>query len=182
MPNAQSLVREYFGPLRGLPCWHVTAEYGSWLSLRFGQPHLKIREADPRARVKTMQRRAVFVEGDFLLWVELGAWQLMHGAEVAFHSEQSRAYLRRAAARLDGQKLTHIKLSPGKPETEFTFDSGSTLVVRPADGAEPEESLWHVYSESKCLSLLAGGALEYGSTRRSVPRRVAEIGSVSYAA
>jgi hypothetical protein len=182
MPGSQSVLREYFRPVAALPCWHVTAEYGSWLSLRFGSPHLEIREGIPEARLKAMRSRAVSIEGDFLLWIELGAWELLQDGKSAFHSEQTRSYLRRAAARLDGQKLTQVKISDGVPETVFTFDFGSTLVVHPTHAAESADPLWHLYSDSRCLSLLASGELEYGPTRRAASRKAIHAGNISYAA
>ena len=171
MTATSSLLRKYFEPLKNLPCWDVTAEYGSWLSLHFGQPHLKIRERDSESKLKSMRRRAVFVESEFLLWVEMGAWDLFDEGKRAFHSEQSRGYLRRAAARLDAQQISRVELMADTVSTVWTFDLGGQLIVRPTESAKPDEPLWHIYGKDRCLSLLANGVLEHGSLDRNCAYR-----------
>lgn len=181
MATAGALIREYFGPLRRLPCWHVTAEYGSWLSLRFGRPRLDVREGNPKAKSERLRRRNVFVEGDFLLWVEMGAWDLLENGKRSFHSEQPRSYLRRAAASLESQKIVGVELDANPTSTVLTFDFGSSLHIRPTDDAEPDEALWHLYSRKRCLTLLANGNLEHGLSANRKPRR-ATATALTYAA
>ena len=159
----------------------MTAEYGSWLSLRFGQPHLRIREGTPEAKLKSLKRRAVFVEGEFLLWVEMGAWKMSEERKRLFHSEQSRGYLHRAARRLDGQKLARVEIKPTPLGTIFTFDHGCKLHVCAAEGASSDEALWHIYGLDKCLSLLADGTLEYGPSKGNKRHRMS-VRNVDYAA
>jgi hypothetical protein len=178
MTTANALVREYFGPLDGLPCWHVTAEYGSWLSFRFGQPHLDVREGAPESKTKRLKRRRVFVEGTFLLWVEMGAWEILEDGKRLFHSEQSRRYLRRAAAHLEAQKVQQVTLVANPISTVFSFDFGSELRIRPTEDAESDEPLWHLYTQKRCLSLLASGTLEHGLSANSKPRRIAARSTV----
>ena len=180
MATASALIREYFGPLRALPCWHVTAEYGSWLSLRFGRPRLDVREGNPKARSARLKRRRVFVEGDFLLWVEMGAWDLVENGKRRFHSEQTRDSLRRAAGCLESQKLVRVELSTTPTKTVFTFDFGSQLRIRPTEDAEPDEALWHLYSRKRCLSMLANGTLEHGLLANRRPGR-ATAAALTYA-
>lgn len=180
MPSSRSLLREYFGQVADLPCWHVTAEFGSWLSLHFGQPRLEVREANPNSRALALRRRAVHVVGDYLLWIEMGAWELHQSGCAAFHSEQSRAKLRRAAGCLDGQKVVAVRVS-GR-STEITFDFGSVLRVNPTSGAEPDETLWHMYARDNCLSLSADGKFEYGPSTAPPAKRILVAGSVAYAA
>lgn len=181
MTTAHTLIHEYFGPLTDLPCWHTTSEFGSWLSLRFGQPRLDIREGNPDAKSDRLKRRRVDVEGDFLLWIEMGAWELVENQERLFHSEQPRASLRRAAARLEGQKVSGVEILTAPFCTVFKFDLGSTLHVRPAEDAEPDEPLWHLYTRDHCLSLLANGRFQYGLF---VSRRLRHTAAraISYAA
>src|SRR5215213_4517459 len=162
MATPSSLLREYFGPLQGLLSWHGTAEFGTWLSLSFGQPRLTVREGKPQAVSKLLRRRRIFVEGDFLLWIEMGAWELFEDGRRLFHSGQSRRSLRRAAARLEAQRITRVEITADPVGTVFSFDLGSQLHVRPTEDAEPDEGLWHLYSSDRCLSLLANGTLTHG--------------------
>ena len=181
MATTRALLREYFAPLASMPCWNVTAEFGSWLSLCFGQPRLEIREGNPDSKLKNLRRRAVFVEGEFLLWVEMGAWQLLENGKLLFHSGQARKYLRRAAGHLDSQKLLRVELTTDPARTVFAFDHGSELHVGPTADSEPDEPLWHVYGAGKCLSLLADGTLEHGASHDRKPRRTTARASVHVA-
>ena len=181
MATTRALLREYFQPLEKLPCWNVTAEFGSWLSIRFGQPHLLVREGNPKSKLKGLRRRAVFVEGEFLLWIEMGSWRLLEDGKQLFHSEQARAYLRRAAARLDSQKLSRIELTLHPSKTVFAFDHGSELHVQPTEKAQPDEALWHMYGAGRCLSLLANGIFEHGATQNRKPRQTTARASIHVA-
>lgn len=158
----QELLGHYFSPLNELPCWNATAEYGSWIRLQFGAPHLNIREGNPASTISSMKRRAVFVAGDFELWIEMGAWEMFENGKRVFHSEQPRNQLRRAAGRLNGQKLLKVELVVHPMATVFSFDEGSQLKVCATTDAKPDEPLWHVYSASNFLSLLASGTCEHG--------------------
>ena len=165
--------RRYFDRIARQPCWHATAEYGTWLSLNFGQPKLVIREGNPSSKSELMRRRKVTVQGDGLLWVEMGAWELREGRRRLFHSEQSRSFLRRAAARLDGQILVRLEVQTSPLRSTFSFDHGSVLSVWAHETNEDDDPLWHIYGGRGCLSLLAGGKVEYGHGNSQSPRRVA---------
>lgn len=158
----QERLSQYFSPLSELPCWNATAEYGSWIRLQFGTPHLNIREGNPASTINGMKRRAVFVAGDFELWIEMGAWEMFENGKRVFHSEQSRNQLRSAAGRLNGQKLLKVELVSQPMTTVFVFDEGTQLKVCSTADAKPDEPLWHVYSAGDCLSLLANGTCKHG--------------------
>jgi hypothetical protein len=146
MATPSSLLREYFSPLKGPLSWDATAELGTWLSLRFGQPRLTVREARPEAVSRLLRRRRVFLEGGFLLWIEMGQWELLEKGRRLFHSGQSRRSLRRAAARLEAQRISRVEITADPVGTVFSFDLGSQLHVRPTEDAEADEALWHLYS------------------------------------
>ena len=158
----QELLSQYFSPLNELPCWNATAEYGSWIRLQFGAPHLNIREGNPASTISGMKRRAVFVAGDFELWIEMGAWEMFDNGKRVFHSEQSRNHLRRAAGRLNGQKLLKVELVAQSMTTLFVFDEGTQLNVHATTDAKPDEPLWHVYSAGDCLTLFTSGNCKTG--------------------
>ncbi|HKV09949.1 MAG TPA: hypothetical protein VJ725_17550 [Thermoanaerobaculia bacterium] len=176
MATPSSLLREYFSPLKGLLSWEGTAEFGTWLSLRFGTPRLTVREGKPEAVSKILRRRRVFLEGDFLLWVEMGAWEVFEEGKRRFHSGQSRRSLRRAAAWLEAQAISRVEITTDPVGTVFFFDLGSELHVRPMADAEPDEDLWHLYSRDRSLSLMPDGTLEHGpltsKSRRTKARDV----------
>lgn len=181
MSTAEQVVRRYFGSLADLPSWNATAEYGSWLSLSFGKPHVVVREANPRSRAKSFRRRRTFVQGDYFLWIEMGDWEYFERRKRLSSSRQRRTHLRRTAAMLEAQKLTRFELKPTTRESVFTFDQGGLLRVWPARDAKPNEPLWHLYVKQNCLSFLADGTLEHGPGSSPNPKRV-QATAVKYAA
>jgi hypothetical protein len=165
MPTSQSVISEHFAEVVGRPCWQVSSEYGTWLSLNFGQPSLHIREGNPEARLTSMQRRQATIRGSSLLWVEMGGWELLKKSKRLFHSGQSRGYLRKAASQLDGQLLDRVEIIASPLQTSFFFDHGSELRVFIHPESSRDEPLWHLYTGENCLSLLANGILEHGLAR-----------------
>jgi hypothetical protein len=181
MSRSLSIVRSYFRPIFGQPSWHGSAEFGSWLTINFGDPHLVVREAVPDAKARALQRRVAVVEGAHRLWVEMGAWKLHIGKRQFAHSEQSRRQLQRAAATLEGQKLHEIQISAKPLVTKFVFDEGAILSVSATHDAQPDEGLWHLYSGTRVLVLHASGELQYGALSRNAPSKC-KVESLRYAA
>jgi hypothetical protein len=146
MPSTSTLLAEYFGPIMSVPCWNVTAEYGSWLRLNFGAPRPAPREG----------------QGTSELWIEMAAWEIHDEHRKLFHSNQARSMLRRAAVRLEGLALLSVQLSPGLMSTDFEFSDGTLLQTKPTERESPDEPLWHLYTDDRCLSYLTNNQLEYG--------------------
>ncbi len=164
MTYTQSLFTDYFGQLAGRPCWEATAEFGTWLSLSFGKPHVRIHEGNPDSQSEHQRRRQAYIQGDFLLWFEMGEWEYFEDDKRKFHARQSRAQLRRAAARLQSQCLCGVQLVALPAEMVFDFDLGGRLRVRPSPKAEPDDPLWHLYAYERCLTFLASGTLVHGAS------------------
>lgn len=163
--KSTSILRGYFRKVSGLPCWGVQSEFGTWLSLEFGEPRLDIKEAIPDS--KFLNRRRVFVKGPYSLWIEMGSWELYEkGSRPIFHSGQVRKQLRRAAARLSGQILIGISQSKRPVVTEFTFDHGYRLRVTAYYRARKDEPLWHLYTKRGVISLRMDGKLEHGIAKQ----------------
>jgi len=156
----------------GLPCWEASSEFGTWLSLRYGQPQIKVREGNPSGENERQRRRRVFVDGDFLLWVEMGEWEYFEHGKRKYHSGQSRTCLRRVAARLQSQCVSSVDVIELPATVRFEFDMGGCLVVRAEKNAEPDDSLWHIYAFGDCLTMRANGKLEYGESKSKRLRKV----------
>jgi len=172
MTTTLSLFRDYFGLMGSLPCWDASSEFGTWLSLSYGQPKVKVREGNPAGDTARQRRRRVTMEGDFLLWFEMGEWEYFEDGKRKYHSEQSRAYLRRVAARLQSQCLSSVAVLELPAVVRFEFDLGGTLLVRSSMDAEPGDPLWHLYAFDRCLTLRADGVLEHGRSASKNMRKV----------
>lgn len=172
MTTTSSLFRDYFGQLEGLHCWQVSSELGTWLSLSFGQPHVRVREDNPHGKSERLRRRHAYVEGDFFLWFEMGEWEYYEKGKRRYHSGQSRAYLRRTAARLQSQCIARVQLVEQPAKMVFDFDLGGQLLVRPASDAAQDDPLWHLYAHDRCLTLLANVTLEHGESNNNKPARL----------
>ena len=160
--QGSSTVRRHFSRISGHPCWGVTAEYGSWLGLNFGPPTLHVREGVSDSGQGGLQRRRVFVEGRYRLWIDLCDWTIFEDGRRRFHSAQPRAALRRAAAHLDGQILQHFSLELRPLRCSFGFDQGITLVTERCADARRDDELWHFYSPRTYLGLRSDARLEFG--------------------
>ena len=133
--------------------------------MRFGKPYIEVVEGNAESKSERLRRRRVFVGGEFLLWFEMCEWEYFENGKCRFNSGQSRAQLRRLAARLQSQALTAVQLEKLPPEMSFDFDLGGQIRVRPAPAAEEDDALWHLYTSDKCLTMFADGRLQHGLSK-----------------
>jgi hypothetical protein len=141
------VIAEHFRPVIGLPAWHVHRGHGSFLTLEFGQPHLRIYGPGPR----TLQadrlgptRRLVVAKGEWHLWIYCCAWQVFQDDRLIAHSESSDAEITDAPAVLNGQIIQTVSLAENTAQTTFTFDLGATLLTAPY-GKDDEDEQWFLY-------------------------------------
>jgi hypothetical protein len=156
--------------LYGKPCWGVSPGFGSFLTLEFGEPHLEVREpvaankgASPRVR-KNLVRRAVYVHGEWHLWIYCCDWQVFSGNK-RIGDSSNRAKIRLAAEFLSGQALTGFSVKLPKVSCVFEFDLGATLKTRAYDNKSEQ---WLLYEPShKVLTVRADG--HYKHRRSDLP-------------
>jgi hypothetical protein len=167
--TSSNLVDQVFQPVYGLPCWNVDYGVGSFLTLEFGQPHLRIEE--PResksqsSRVRKLSaRRHVFLHGDWHLWLQFCEWHVYTGNKLIGDSaleSSSKRRIARAARELDGQQLLQVTIDPSHGTSVMTFDLGSRLETKPY---EPNSIQWMLYEwNGKVLTYCANGRLRYAS-------------------
>ena len=124
--------------LRGKPAWGVKKGQGSFLTFEFGEPRLVIREpvAAPSTRSlkvrRRLERRHVYVAGQWHLWVYMCEWKVLSGDRVVGDCTSTRR-INRAAKFLDGQALSDITLAKRGVRTTFRFDLGGILETRSHD-------------------------------------------------
>jgi hypothetical protein len=162
-----NIVQARFQALYGLPCWNVRPGYGSFLTMEFGDPHLKIREpreAPDRSLPvqRANARRQVTIRGEWHLWIYCCQWHVYRGDKLIGESaleSSSKKPIVRAAEELDGQKLIHVSVDAQKAHTMFQFDLGSRLETRPYDDASEQ---WMLYEPAgNVLSFRADGHYSY---------------------
>ncbi|MBA3811806.1 MAG: hypothetical protein H0X27_09255 [Caulobacteraceae bacterium] len=141
-----------FAPMIGLPAWRVHHGFGSFLTLEFGQPHLKIYEpivASAKACDRVRQqlaRRRITPTGEWHLWIYCCHWRMLSdGAEIAW-SEASDDTIGRAASDLDGRLLTGLEVDPPRGTSVFHFEGGRSLRTWPYDGGLEEQWMLHMKS------------------------------------
>ena len=150
LAGRMKIVEKTFAPLASLPCWGVKRGHGTFLTFEFGDPSLEIREpitpeesVEPEVR-RLLRRRLAYAKGQWHLWVYCCAWRVTEGTrEVGDWSSDRR--IDRAAAFLNGQKLTAVKLNPRGARTTFTFDLGGSLETQPYDRRGEQ---WLLYEPS----------------------------------
>jgi hypothetical protein len=171
MSAYRNLLARRFRNLRGLPCWLVHGNFGTWLSLYFGRPSVVVREGKPSSSSRFSKRRRAFVEGEFLLWIEMADWEYTEPPRLRIQPT-SRQRIRKAAALLQGQVLSAIATRKRPLEVTFHFDEGGALRVWRGADLKPDDPLWHLYLRGRGISLLANGAIS--GARRGLPKIRAE--------
>lgn len=143
-------IDDAFGPVLKLPCWGVKGGYGSFLTIEFGEPSLRIREPrlpseDTSSTVRRMlSKRLVTVRGQWHLWIYCCDWQVLSGGAIVGDSS-SKESVDEASAVLDGQRLIEVCRGRGPATWQFSFDLGATLRTRPYDGNSEQ---WFLYEPS----------------------------------
>lgn len=154
--HAQSydIIGQVFSPLYGKPCWNARPGYGSFLTMEFGEPYLKI--VEPRLPdddasdwlKKHRARRQISVMGDWHLWIYCCQWHVFTGSELVGESDlqgSTKECIQRAANELDGQKLVRVSVIPENGTATFEFDLGSRLETQPYDENSDQ---WLLYEPS----------------------------------
>jgi hypothetical protein len=166
-------LRDRFSPLKDLPAWGSSSWYGSWLRLNFGKPHLVIVESPKGTNARRKGAREVHVVGAHNFSLDMCRWRILDGKRRRFHSDQSRMFLLRAGAFLEGRTLLGISLAVRPLEFQLRFEGDATLVVKPYNRAPHSDPLWHLYTGDQYLGLVAGRRLFYRRLSKSPLRSVA---------
>lgn len=162
------MIKSIFEKLYNYPCWSVKQGYGSFITLEFGQPHLKIRE--PRDAVNThsemvkraLAKRLVTVCGEWHLWIYCCSWKIYLYDKFLAESESSRRKIQNALWDLDGQKLVNMELDNKTGDTTFLFDLGGRLKTTHYEGELYD--LWHLYEPNgNILTIRNDGKFNYDS-------------------
>jgi hypothetical protein len=186
-----------FEPVLGLHAWGVSHGYGSFVTLEFGNPELRIQT--PRlvpihldgAPSKT-ERRVVRARGQWHLWIYCCDWSISINEIQLAHNESDDARIERALSILNGQILTNVSVK-GATQTTFDFDLGAALTTwaSPPDSYDGEDvEQWYLYEpDGQVLALRSDGYVSLGPGNRTedehdwFPRtlgvRKPEIGSSS---
>ena len=162
--------------LRGLGIV-VQKGVGSFITMEFGEPELRIEEPRPwnahtsgGDRHRTM-RRLASVYGEWHLWIYCCEWTLeADGIELAW-CESDDVTIERALGVLNGQALTQVEVREDS-QTRFQFDLGCVLITRPAPkGSYSNEpvSQWMLYQPGGDVLAVRGDG-SYSIHDRHTPR------------
>lgn len=115
---------DVFSQIYGLPAWQVRKGVGSFLTLEFGEPYLRIRapylsQSESPAVQTHAARRQVTVAGQRHLWIYMCNWTIStNGIELA-HNEASDTAIEKATQYLGGQILLSVTVEPQAAKTVF---------------------------------------------------------------
>jgi hypothetical protein len=168
--NTASIV-DVFRPLQNQMCWGCKRGYGSFLTIEFGAPHLRIREPFLEGDVsegKHKQRllgRRVRVVGDWHLWIQDASWRFEVGQAKIESSRFDAAKLDAALPLLDGQRLTSVEFDVARQELHWSFDGDGHLFAWPDDEAEGD--CWSLFAvDESSVSCRTDGTLVYDRSGR----------------
>ena len=153
-----------FKQLLGKPCWGVKRGCGSFLTIEFGQPHLKIYE--PRVTTSTSKkvqasaaRRQAYVRGDWHLWIYCCDWSVSDGSNKLVGDTYSRKSIDLAAKFLNGQALVASTLISRGMRTVLEFDLGARLETKRYNRTDEQ---WMLYEPGgKVLTVRADKHYSY---------------------
>lgn len=156
-------VEDTFSEMYGLPTWQVRKGVGSFLTLEFGAPHLRIREPyssrseSPAAR-RLAARRQVTVSGQWHLWIYMCNWTISANGLQLADNEASNAAIDRAIRYIDGQKLESVEVMRKDMKTVFQFDLGGNLATWPyADEEVQSDAQWILYDHGAKMTRSLNG-------------------------
>jgi hypothetical protein len=142
--QVSDVLRDVCGQL----CWGVEWDSQLNLSMSFGDPHLRIREPvrneQPDAPVGLLAYRMVKSRGRWWLWIFCAYWKLTLPDIAPVTGATPEHRIRRALARLNGQRLTAVEVKLKTSATRFTFDLGAILVVCRIGPAE-DGDMWTLH-------------------------------------
>jgi len=143
----------FASPIIGHPAWGAKQGYGSFLTIEFGEPALRVKEYNSERRGF---RRQAYVEGQWHFWIYCCEWRFSASGQPIAWSEDGRDDIARATSILDGQKLTKILVSPADGRSRFEFDLGGLLETWPV-GDDPTTEQWYIYGPEAVFAYRADG-------------------------
>jgi hypothetical protein len=156
-------IADFMRPAVGKPCWLVQHGHGSFVTMEFGEPHVKIdgpvlMHVHIKGAPERSPRRLAYVHGDWHLWVCCCHWSLTLNRIQLAHNESDDITMNRALGVLNGQILTAVEIEPGS-RTRFSFDLGCSFRTYPAPPGsyctEPAEQ-WRWDTRSGPVLLVRG--------------------------
>jgi len=155
-------------PMIGHVAWGTKQGYGSFVTIEFGEPELKIHEwhSDERGL-----RREAYVQGQWHIWIYCCEWRVFVDDQAIAWSEDGREDIARATANLDGQKLSKIAVFPSAGRSRFEFDLGGIVETWPV-GDDPTTEQWYIYGPDSVFAYRADGqySLQPADTPREMTR------------
>lgn len=155
-----------FSSLIGTPAWSVAAEFGTYITMQFGTPHLYIRDPiTPSAAASDivaaqLRKRKVVIKGDFQFSILNCKWQIRIGSSSASSFESNLDEIHPIVDQLNGQILKSVMVDHVTKRTDLRFDLGGILEMSPDDEMGPEEVQWTLYiGENKSISYTTDGKI-----------------------
>jgi hypothetical protein len=131
-------IHDVFKPIIGLHAWQVRQGHGSFLTLEFGKPHLRIRE--PKLNISSeldsvkelFRRRKVIVAGEWHLWIQYAKWKIETENDHVSDLEEDRNVVMKVLEELDGQILLGVEVNVPEQFIMLNFDLGPKLRMFPS--------------------------------------------------
>lgn len=166
-----------FSPLIGNLVWNVHRGEGRYLTMEFGNPHLRV--VEPRghtsATSKRLQRwsrmRGVYVYGDWALFIQ-GDWKIAVEDDWLHSDDDVVPYSLKedCLKNLSGQRLMSVEAAEDGRYLSLAFDLTGKLEIWPP--ARDDDNQWSLHSwDGGTVGLDHGGKLtfEAGEAHQEIP-------------
>jgi hypothetical protein len=157
------IIEKAFAPIRGIPCWNVRQGHGSFLTLEFGSPKLKIGEVRLRSSDDPYAygRRFISLHGDSHLWIYCCGWRIAQDGNVLACNESTKESIATACRALEGQAFSEFSFRPEPGSSRFMFDLGGKISTGPYDDELLEQ--WMLYcADGNVLTYRSDGLFSHG--------------------
>ncbi|MBV9976343.1 MAG: hypothetical protein JO105_13225 [Hyphomicrobiales bacterium] len=167
--KAVNLLADAISPVKGAVTWHSRRGINNSLTFEFGKPRLEIREPGCSRRItsararRRLERRLVFIHGDWHLWLFECEWELFCDGKLVATDRSQPSVISKRIKLVDGQQFLDIEIAVENFGSEITFDMGAKIRTRPTTGNDADQ--WMLYTPTQgVLTYKGDGSIEIKKT------------------
>lgn len=132
-----------FDKILGTPAWGAKRGAGSFLTLEFGSPRLRVRNPILDSEIEQLRRRRITICGTWHLWIQSDKWEILENQTVIVNSFATDGSIEIAIAKIDGRILDNVYFDEVNKETLFEFED--SFHIKTYSVIESNSPQWSLY-------------------------------------
>ncbi len=127
-------IQDILQPIIGEFVWGAKQGYGSFLSLKFGNPKtvfsgIKKPLEKGKFLFNNFENRHVTIKDGYTFFVNMANWKIYADKSKLAYDESERSEIEFALSFINGQKLKKVIIDSNQKITEFEFDLGGIIKI-----------------------------------------------------